>query len=497
MFALICSHALVHMIHDDTHLNRIDFAGHLRTLSSMSSYVCKVLQNCEACPAYGVTPLHLRTEIGVCTAPVLCGTYKNSKCFNEQLCRQSLNATPSIVHCECRKDHYYDDATRQCQNANKDSVVAHILYWLVFLPIAFAGLVIATRLYRKKLLGFEKRNKEGNRRPSSFKSGIKHYCCANKAVLIGVLTILYSLRRIFFCVFIDELYFSSFLRRILSIIWLSPCLAGVLYMEVHLGILGSLKSGQKDSKQTYSKLVVAFFIVTIILCFIFQVFHIFSIFMNLDEVTKNELNRVFEKYIMQYVMVFYSVSAVGVVAYIFFKTSAIMKSLYKQADRINTLGTRKAAANQGRTILKNIERLHVTSLWIGILILWVICLGFAIIIDGEIHTSLYSDHFFFFVYTCLDTLWIIITSRALEGTPKSDILPCLSRFRCVEFVWLKTYREKLSSKRNLFEKSDERIGTSITELSTIELSTIDSSEQNRNSWELSKAAAKNPLSSIS
>ena len=102
--------------------------------------------------------------------------------FNEQLCRQSLNATPSIVHCECRKDHYYDDATRQCQNANKDSVVAHILYWLVFLPIAFAGLVIATRLYRKKLLGFRKRNKEGNRRPSSFKSGIKHYCCANKAV---------------------------------------------------------------------------------------------------------------------------------------------------------------------------------------------------------------------------------------------------------------------------------------------------------------------------
>ena len=133
------------MIHDDTHLNRIDFAGHLRTLSSMSSYVCKVLQNCEACPAYGVTPLHLRTEIGVCTAPVLCGTYKNSKCFNEQLCRQSLNATPSIVHCECRKDHYYDDATRQCQNANKDSVVAHILYWLVFLPIAFTGLVILPR----------------------------------------------------------------------------------------------------------------------------------------------------------------------------------------------------------------------------------------------------------------------------------------------------------------------------------------------------------------
>ena len=76
----------------------------------------------------------------------------------------NLNATQSIVHCECRNAHYYDDATRQCQNANKDSVVAHILYWLVFLPIAFTGLVIATRLYRKKLLVFEKRNKEGNRR---------------------------------------------------------------------------------------------------------------------------------------------------------------------------------------------------------------------------------------------------------------------------------------------------------------------------------------------
>ena len=62
-------------------------------------------------------------------------------------------------------------------------------------------------------------------------------------------------------------------------------------MEVHLGVLGNVNTGQKNSKQTYSKLVVAFFIVTIILCFIFQVFHIFSIFMNLDEVTTQLLDR--------------------------------------------------------------------------------------------------------------------------------------------------------------------------------------------------------------
>ena len=93
--------------------------------------------------------------------------------------------------------------------------------------------------------------------------------------------------------------------------------------------------------------------------------------------------------------VFYSASSVVVVAYIFFRTSAIMKSLYEQADRINTSGKRKAAANQGRTILKNIERLHVTSFWIGILILWVICLGLALIIDDGIHTSLYSESLLF------------------------------------------------------------------------------------------------------
>ena len=102
--------------------------------------------------------LHVRTQVGSRTAPALCGTYKNSKCFNEQLCGQSLNATPSIVHCECRNAHMYDDATGQCQNVNKDNIVAHILYWLVFTVVS-QGLIITAKLYRKKLLLFEKRNK--------------------------------------------------------------------------------------------------------------------------------------------------------------------------------------------------------------------------------------------------------------------------------------------------------------------------------------------------
>ena len=220
----------------------------------------------------------------------------------------------------------------------------------------------------------------------------------------------------------------------------------------------------------------------------FQVFHIFSIFMNLDEATTQLLDRFLKTYILTYVTVFYSASSVVVVAYIFFRTSAIMKSLYEQADRINASGKRKAAANQGRTILKNIERLHVTSFWIGILILWVICLGLALIIGDGIHTSLYSEYFFFFVYTCSDTVWIIITVRLLEGTQKSEVLPCLSRFTCVQSGSLAIYREKLRfSKRKL--TSDERICTSV-----IELSAVDSSETNKNT---SKAAAENPLSTIS
>ena len=81
--------------------------------------------------------------------------------------------------------------------------------------------------------------------------------------------------------------------------------------------------------------------------------YFFSIFLD-QTVTKNELNRVFEKYIMQYVMVFYSVSAVGVVAYIFFKTSAIMKSLYKQARCENQHIRYKKSGRQPRQ--NNLEK---------------------------------------------------------------------------------------------------------------------------------------------
>ena len=50
----------------------------------------------------------------------------------------------------------YDDATGQCQNVNKDNIVAHILYWLVFLPIAVSGLIVATKLYRKNARKYPK-----------------------------------------------------------------------------------------------------------------------------------------------------------------------------------------------------------------------------------------------------------------------------------------------------------------------------------------------------
>ena len=203
-----------------------------------------------------------------------------------------------------------------CQNTNKGSVVAHILYWLIFFPIALAGLVIAVRLHRRKLFLFEKRNKEEIRRASGVKRRIKHYCCANKAVFIGTLTVIYSLRRLFYCIAIDELYVGSFLRRTLSILWLAPCLAGVLYMDVHIGILRNLKTGERKGRHTLSKLVVNCFIVTIVLCFLFQFFHLFSTLMNFDVATTQLLDLILEKYLLGYLTVFYSVSSVVVVVYL-------------------------------------------------------------------------------------------------------------------------------------------------------------------------------------
>ena len=94
----------------------------------------------------------------------------------------------------------------------------------------------------------------------------------------------------------------------------------------------------------------------------------------------------------------------------------------------------------------------------------------------------------FFLFTCTDTFWIIIVARVVEGTPESNVLPCLSRFTCVQSGSLAIYREKLRFSKSKLT-SDERIYTSV-----IELAAADSSETNKNT---SKAAAENPLSTIS
>ena len=336
---------------------------------------CKAILNCSQCISHDKTPLNIQTLVARCETVQanVCGqrsTHSNGDCLNKEIvCSSSINDTSgdssTYFHCECFSEYAYNMKGEKCEHVYKDLIWAHLVLWLMFLPIVIYALILGFRLYCKKLKDFQKRNKLPTHGKCLCARKSKHYCCGTRILFVSWCMILFMIRRIYKCISMENLYFGRFLGDIYSTLWWFPVFACIILVDLYGSLQNILLNPQhRQKKEKNLKAFVIFLVAVTIGCVIFEFICVFSPFLGIDE---QRMSFILQQYIRNLLTPGYVIVLGMSLAFYAFRLVKLMKKLQPKGPEIKVVN---------RSTLRNIERLNVMSFYIFGILFYIIFFSF-------------------------------------------------------------------------------------------------------------------------
>ena len=160
--------------------------------------------SCNLCQTYGKTEL-----LGIKTPVAEC--FQISHVYN-----YPNNTNSETYECECFFSHYLNVKTNQCEDVESIGIIPPLINYFLNIPMLIIAFVIAYRLYINKATEFWRKNPQ-------YKNNKKKLNPAMKAALIACIFLFFRIIRS-----LGFIYFGSLFINVLSIVWVLPCIAGII-----------------------------------------------------------------------------------------------------------------------------------------------------------------------------------------------------------------------------------------------------------------------------